>query len=200
MNYKEQILNKALKLFALHGYDGITVNMICRKVGITKSVFTSNYSGKEELLDEILIRCNDILVKANPTIALRKELADTLTLQETLKFLIDKYIFIWNDPQDMLLWQVVSNEQYRNKEAGKIILEETSARIERLAVTFDLLQQNGKMIPCNSYQVATSYAYSIRAQHLDYLFSKLYLPENNDRYIEGMYQTGKAFADLYSKD
>lgn len=199
MNSKELIFNKALKLFALHGYDGTTVNMICRKIGISKSSFVNHFAGKDELLETILLRSKEMFHRENPTLEQRMHIADTHSLQETLNILTDQYITTWSNPINVELWQIVHKEQFRNNEVGRIILNETSTRIERLTATFDRLQKNNKMIACDSKYIATNYVYSIRAQHLDYVLSKLYLSDSRP-YIENIYQTGKIIADLYKID
>lgn len=199
MNNKEHIFDSALKLFALHGYSGVTINMICEESSISKSVFTSHYSGKEEILDEILSRCNYIL--QTPRSVLEKESADShsYSLQEILEKLIDEYLAVLNNPQDMLLWQVTTKEQFRNKKAGQIILEEISARIERLTNTFDRLQQEGKMNPCDSGLMASNYIYSIRALFQDCILSRLYALDSKE-YIQRMYQTANMLAVLSTKN
>lgn len=193
---KELIFNKTLKLFVIHGYDGITVSMICRKMGISKSSFLIHFANKEELFDYVLAKCNDMFLRENPTPALRKQLADTLTLKETLYFLMDKYILMWSSPMDRELWQVIFREQYNKKEAAIIILEETKSRVERLTATFDQLQKHNKMISCNSDLVAANYIYSVRAQYLNYIISQLFLPSSSC-YTDDMYRTADMIADLY---
>lgn len=196
MKTKDLIFDKALKLFSLHGYDGTSIRMICKEVGISESSLYNHFAGKKQLLAAILATCDDLLLQENPTIAERRALAENLNLRDILHFLVTKYISTWKEPKNLELWQVVSNEQYKNRDAGMIIIQETERRIERLAATFNHLQKHHKMISCNSEQLATSYIYSIRAQHLDYVLSQLCLPDS-EQYINSMFQTGDMLADLY---
>lgn len=196
MKTKELIFDKALELFALHGYDATSVRNICKAVGLSESSLYNHYKGKEDLLSAILERCNEVFERENPTTAEREHLADTLSLRQMLVYMLDRYIASWEDPKNLQIWQVVSNEQYKNKEAGMIIIRETARRIERATAIFDQMQRNNKMIPCDSHRVATDYVYSIRSQHLTYFLGKLYQPENK-RFIVGIYQTASLLADLY---
>lgn len=185
-------------LFALHGYDGTSIRMICKEVGISESSLYNHYAGKKQLLAAILATCDDMLLSENPTIEERKALVENHSFREVLHALVNKYISAWKNPHNMQLWQVVHNEQYKDKDAGMIVIRETERRIERLAATFDYLQKHDKMIPCNSLQQATSFIYSIRAQHLDYVLSQLCLPDSKP-YIENMARTVENLADIYEK-
>jgi AcrR family transcriptional regulator len=53
-NKKQQILNAALKVFAAHGYNGATINMIAREVGMAKGLMYSYYESKENLVEELI--------------------------------------------------------------------------------------------------------------------------------------------------
>lgn len=196
MKTKELIFNAALRLFALHGYDGTSIRAICKAVGISESSLYNHYAGKKELLSAILSRYNEIFEQVNPSVAEREHLADTLSLGEVLFYLIDRFIALTDNPEDLQIWQVLSSEQYKNREAGMIIITETTRRIERLTAIFDRMQKNNKMLPCNSKQVATSYIFSIRAQHLSYILSRLYLPDSK-RNIDDIHKTAELIADLY---
>lgn len=46
---KEKILNSATEEFALHGFDGATVNQICQKHNISKGLIYHNFENKEAL-------------------------------------------------------------------------------------------------------------------------------------------------------
>lgn len=196
MKTKDLIFNKALKLFALYGYDGTSIRMICREVGISESSLYNHYAGKKQLLAAILATCEDLFLGENPTIEERLAVAENLTLRETLHSIITRFLETWKNPQKVELWQALSMEQYKNKDAGMIIIKEIERRIERAAATFDYLQKQNKMIPCNSVLIAANFIYSIRAQHLDYMLSNLCLPDSK-HYIDNMYQTGDMIADLY---
>ena len=51
---REQWLSKALELFAVHGADGLRVELLARSLGIAKSGFYCHFSGRDDLLAEIL--------------------------------------------------------------------------------------------------------------------------------------------------
>jgi AcrR family transcriptional regulator len=58
-----QILDKSQELFAEVGYDKVSVQKIIDKVGIAKGTFYHYFSSKEELLNAIVIRFVELLLK-----------------------------------------------------------------------------------------------------------------------------------------
>ena len=53
-NNKEKILKIALKLFSEHGYDGVGVQTLCEKSGITKPTLYYYFGNKEGVLKQLL--------------------------------------------------------------------------------------------------------------------------------------------------
>lgn len=59
-NTKEKILEEALKLFAQSGYMGTSMNEIAAKLGVTKAALYKHYASKQEILDSIVERMNQM--------------------------------------------------------------------------------------------------------------------------------------------
>ena len=57
---KERILEAALQLFAQSGYSGTSMNDIAKQLGITKGALYKHYTGKQEILDRIVERMNQM--------------------------------------------------------------------------------------------------------------------------------------------
>ena len=57
---KEKILEEALKLFAQSGYMGTSMNEIASRLGVTKAALYKHYSSKQEILDSIVERMNQM--------------------------------------------------------------------------------------------------------------------------------------------
>ena len=57
---KERILRIALELFAQNGYLGTSMNDIARQVGFTKAALYKHYTSKQEILDKIVERMNEM--------------------------------------------------------------------------------------------------------------------------------------------
>lgn len=59
-NTKERILEEALKLFAQSGYMGTSMNDIADKLGVTKAALYKHYKSKQEILDSIVEKMNQM--------------------------------------------------------------------------------------------------------------------------------------------
>lgn len=57
---KERILETALNLFAQNGYLGTSMNDIAKQLGFTKAALYKHYTGKQEILDRIVERMNEM--------------------------------------------------------------------------------------------------------------------------------------------
>ena len=58
---KERILDAALALFAQNGYPGTSMRDIASTLGITKAALYKHYTGKQEILDSIVERMNQMI-------------------------------------------------------------------------------------------------------------------------------------------
>ena len=57
---KERILEMALELFAQNGYLGTSMNDIAQRLGFTKAALYKHYTSKQEILDSIVERMNQM--------------------------------------------------------------------------------------------------------------------------------------------
>ncbi len=57
---KERILDAALELFARCGYLGTSMSDIAKQLGITKAALYKHYASKQEILDRIVERMNEM--------------------------------------------------------------------------------------------------------------------------------------------
>ena len=57
---KDRILETALELFAQNGYLGTSMSDIAARLGITKAALYKHYAGKQEILERIVERMNEM--------------------------------------------------------------------------------------------------------------------------------------------
>ena len=57
---KERILETALELFAQNGYLGTSMNDIAKQLGFTKAALYKHYTSKQEILDRLVERMNEM--------------------------------------------------------------------------------------------------------------------------------------------
>ena len=59
-NTKERILEEALRLFSQSGYMGTSMKDIASKLGVTKAALYKHYKSKQEILDRIIDKMNEL--------------------------------------------------------------------------------------------------------------------------------------------
>lgn len=56
---KRRILDEALKLFSVNGYEATSIGMIADAVGIRKASLYSHYKSKQDILDTLIEEINE---------------------------------------------------------------------------------------------------------------------------------------------
>ncbi len=193
-NTKEHIFNKALELFARHGYDAVSIRTITKAVGIKESSFYNHFAGKASLMDEIYTIADNDLRSTKLPLEKIKELTAQLSLGQYLKAGIDRFLANIDRPEALKVWFVISMEQYRDKRAGGIIIDEDERVMEQISYAFEQFQKNGKMKKANPLTLAHLYGYSLRAIHLDYTIRKVF-NQNADYSRNKMYEVMELFVN-----
>lgn len=73
-NTKERILEEALKLFSQSGYMGTSMNDIAAELGVTKAALYKHYKSKQEILESIVERMNQMDAERAKKYRCRKEI------------------------------------------------------------------------------------------------------------------------------
>ncbi len=73
-NTKERILEEALKLFSQSGYMGTSMNDIAAELGVTKAALYKHYKSKQEILESIVERMNQMDAERAKNMRCRKEI------------------------------------------------------------------------------------------------------------------------------
>lgn len=81
---RNEILDAAERLFSTKGYNKSTVNDILDTVGIAKGTFYYYFKSKEEVLDAIINRVTEIVVKRAEEVASSTELPPVIKLLNTI--------------------------------------------------------------------------------------------------------------------
>lgn len=126
-NTKDRILEEAINLFSIKGYDGISIRDISKAVGIKESSIYNHFSSKEEILDIII---NNFITAVGNTIFDIHSiplLIEGRNLKEVLEYLsleFNKKI----TSQIYKSWKIIYMEQFKNKNARDFILKELMGR------------------------------------------------------------------------
>ncbi|WP_055669527.1 TetR/AcrR family transcriptional regulator [Desnuesiella massiliensis] len=126
-NTKDRILEEAINLFSIKGYDGVSIRDISKAVGIKESSIYNHFSSKEEILDTII---NNFITAVGNTIFDIHSISSLIEgrkLREVLECLsleFNKKI----TSQIYKSWKIIYMEQFKNKSARDFVLNEIMKR------------------------------------------------------------------------
>ena len=113
MDTRERIMDTALSLFSVSGYEAVSIRDICREVGIKESTVYYHFKNKRDILDSLLHRfenhVNDLLGifrSASATVG------TTLAFDWMDTYFFDQYLF---DPFINKLMRLMMMEQFHDE-------------------------------------------------------------------------------------
>lgn len=125
-NTKQVILDEALHLFSVNGFDGVTVKDIAGAVGIKDSSLYKHFKSKQEIYDSLLHEMNTrfdetVYMYRLPQGEIKKIAAeygrnDLIWLKEACKAV---FLFFLKDPKASRFRKMLMIEQYKNRDAAK---------------------------------------------------------------------------------
>ncbi|MEW6552703.1 MAG: TetR/AcrR family transcriptional regulator [Actinomycetota bacterium] len=91
MKTRQAIFDTAISLFAKRGYDKVTVDDICEKVGVTKGAFYNHFKSKDQIILEEFKRMDEHYVKVAEDIAGLESSTEKLRVfhHEAIKLMAD---------------------------------------------------------------------------------------------------------------
>ena len=126
VNTRDEILNVALDMFSVNGYEATSISQIADAVGIRKASLYSHYGSKQEILDNVVKSVLDgyaehsIFVNADwddPEFTKDKE---GLTAEDAAKMIQGQVRYIVHDPAISRGRKLLLLEQFRNKELAAL--------------------------------------------------------------------------------
>lgn len=119
-NTKREILNAALDLFSVHGYEATSTAQIANAVGIRKASLYSHFSSKQEILDELIkvtldgYNKHSVFAKADwSNRTFTKNISD-ITPDTALQMVLGHVNYILHDPQISKSRRMLTIEQFQN--------------------------------------------------------------------------------------
>jgi len=165
---RQKLIDTAVDLFSLNGYDGVSIRDLCRAVGIKESSFYNHFHGKDELLRQILegFRTRQHLPA--------EEMLDTLRdLGEPADFFtasLRRFEQQMADAETRKIQRIINLEQYRSPLAREILFEEVIQRPQHFAeLVFERWMDKGIIPRRDSRQLALEYQLPIHALMLQLL-------------------------------
>ncbi len=125
-NTKQEILDVALELFSVKGFEATSLSVIADAVGIRKASLYSHFENKQAILDalveEVLSQYNtrSLFARANwEDGAFRKEKRG-LSLEDITNLVKEQIRFILHDPYISKARKMLAIEQFQNPELAKL--------------------------------------------------------------------------------
>lgn len=125
-NTKQEILETALDLFSVQGYEATSVSQIADAVGIRKASLYSHFASKQEILD-VLVRetleeynRHSIFAQANwedPSFTKDKQ---NLSSDEILRMVLGQIRYILHDPRIRRSRKMLTIEQFQNPKLSEL--------------------------------------------------------------------------------
>jgi AcrR family transcriptional regulator len=166
----QKLIDTAVDLFSLNGYDGVSIRDLCRGVGIKESSFYNHFRGKDELLELILEMARE---RYRRFMSADEMLDSLLALRDPADFWADaqrRYLDFLEDPEMRKINRIVNLEQYRNPTARALILEEIIQRPLRFSeLVFEKFIAQGKMRKHNPRLLAQEYQMPVYGLFLQFL-------------------------------
>lgn len=124
---KARILNAALDLFSVNGYEGVSVKQIAAAVGIKDSSLYKHFASKREIFDTLLASTNDRFARTVAHYQLSQgEMARQARLygQRDLRWLKKAckaiFLFFLRDPTASKFRRMLMLEQYKSPPAARL--------------------------------------------------------------------------------
>lgn len=127
MDTKERILITALHLFAKDGYEAVSVSMIAKELGITKGALYRHYENKRDIFDSIVKRMFELDTEMAKESEVPEHIYEkkpeeykVVTIEQVKEFTRGQLIFWTEDDFASNFRKMLTLEQYRNEEMGKL--------------------------------------------------------------------------------
>lgn len=125
-NTKQDILDAALELFSVQGYEATSVSQLADAVGIRKASLYSHFENKQAILDELIrttleqYEKHSIFANADwddPAFTKDKE---NMTPETAVQLCLGQIRYILHDPQISRARKMLTIEQFRNRQMASL--------------------------------------------------------------------------------
>lgn len=161
---KNLIINTALDLFSMRGYDGVGMRDIAHNVGIRESAIYKHFAGKQELFDTLVKQMSEEYTAHTNSLGIyhNSEMIERykdISENELVKFCCGLFFYLAKDERAVKFRKILTMEQFKNDKIGKIyrdfyfekVLEYQSTVFKTLIDANVLIQADYKIIALQFY-------------------------------------------------
>jgi AcrR family transcriptional regulator len=166
----EKLIETAVDLFSIHGFDGVSIRDLCRSVGIKESSFYNHFRSKDELLSQVMDLFRERWRRLLPPETMLDSLVDLREPQDFWDSEEKHFRAVTADTTMCKLTRILILEQYRHPLARALIQEEILQRpLHYCELVFDRFAALGKIRAREPRRMAAEYRlpfYTLLLQHL----------------------------------
>ena len=125
-NTKQEILEAALELFSVQGYEATSISQIAEAVGIRKASLYSHFENKQAILDALIettleqYERHSIFAKADWEDPAFTKGMENLSPDEVVGMVLGQIRYILHDPQISRVRKMLTIEQFRNAQMASL--------------------------------------------------------------------------------
>ena len=136
-NTKQEILDAALQLFSVQGYEATSISQLAEAVGIRKASLYSHFENKQAILDALIQTTleqyakHSIFAKADwddPDFTRDKE---NMTAETAAQMFIGQIRYILHDPQISSARKMLTIEQFQNPQMAQLQTKQSYTDVMR---------------------------------------------------------------------
>ena len=123
---KHKILDAALNLFSVKGYDGVSVKDIAEQVGIKDSSLYKHYLSKQEIFDRLVEHMYEEYGKIALSLSVSENIEEvierykTISEDDLLKIACGFFLYFAKDERASKFRRILTMEQFRNEKISAL--------------------------------------------------------------------------------
>lgn len=129
MNTKEKIIEVALELFSINGYESVSVRDISKAVGIKESSLYNHFKNKQDIFDTIILLCTEKAMNQYKDLKIDQTLQGDFTIYNQIsedllvQISLNLFKFYVTDKDISRFRKILIIEQFKNKQIQDIFFK-----------------------------------------------------------------------------
>ncbi len=156
-NTKQEILNTALELFSVQGYEATSISQIADAVGIRKASIYSHFASKQDILESLMTQVleqynkHSIFIHADWDNAAFAEAKQNLSAEEVEQLVFTQIRYILHDSLVSKARKMLTIEQFRNTQMAELQTKRNYTSVmQYFTGLMRFFIRNGKLKDCDA--------------------------------------------------
>ena len=164
---KQKLFDAAVDLFSSRGFSGVSIRDITGAVGIKESSFYNHYKSKDGLIEAIFASFREQFTQTLPPEERLEAILSSMPPDEFLREGNRRFMQRMSAPQIQKIWRILFSEQYRDRRARDIILQELirlpvdyAEKAFAAMIRLDLIRPHDPKLLAAEYQYTVAFIFS----------------------------------------